>query len=93
MARRSATRPGTVIDRASNAVWGMQFVWPVKADYRIVYVADDYSTTIIGREKRDYAWIMAQAGAPRGGIPPPRRHARRAGYDISKLRKVPQRWN
>jgi len=88
------TPKGTVIDRASNAVWGMQFVWPLKADYRIVYVADDYSTTIIGREKRDYAWIMARKPAL-----PEAEYRRLAGmlaeqgYDISKLRKVPQQWN
>ena len=27
----------------SNALWGMRFVWPIKADYRIVYLDDDYS--------------------------------------------------
>ena len=32
---------GFVVDRESNAVWGMQFIWPIKADYRIVYVAPD----------------------------------------------------
>jgi apolipoprotein D and lipocalin family protein len=28
---------GFVKDRQSNALWGMQFIWPIKADYRIVY--------------------------------------------------------
>ena len=45
-------------DRPSNAVWGMQFIWPFKAEYRIIYLSDDYAQTIIGRTKRDYAWIM-----------------------------------
>jgi apolipoprotein D and lipocalin family protein len=88
------TPTGFVRDRRSNAVWGMQFVWPIKADYRIVYVAEDYSTTIIGREKRDYAWIMARKPAI------PEAQYRRLvgilaeqGYDISRVRKVPQRWN
>ena len=86
---RGFVRPGT-----NNAVWGMQFVWPIKADYRIVYVADDYSTTIIGREKRDYAWIMARK--PAIAEAEYRRLAgmlAEQGYDISRLRKVPQRWN
>src|SRR5690606_8585824 len=51
---------GFVVDRESNAVWGMQFVWPIKADYRIVHLNDDYTQTIIGREARDYVWIMAR---------------------------------
>ena len=32
---RLYTPRGFVVDRTSNAVWGMQFVWPIKADYRI----------------------------------------------------------
>ena len=50
---------GFIEDRPSNAVWGMQFIWPFKAEYRIIYLSDDYAQTIIGRMKRDYAWIMA----------------------------------
>jgi apolipoprotein D and lipocalin family protein len=91
--RKVFTPTGFVIDRGSNAVWGMRFIWPIKADYRIVYVDDDYRHTIIGRVKRDYVWIMARTPE----IPP--RDMRRLvaiigdqGYDVSKLRPVPQRW-
>ena len=45
---------------SGNAVWGMQFVWPIKAEYRIVYIDPDYQFTIIGRTKRDYVWLMAR---------------------------------
>ena len=41
---------GYVLDTQTNAVWGMQFIWPIKADYRITYLNDDYSQTIISRE-------------------------------------------
>ena len=51
---------GFVRDAQSNAVWGMQFIWPVKADFRIVFVDDDYRHTVIGRQKRDFLWIMAR---------------------------------
>ena len=51
---------GFVMDEATNAIWGMQFVWPIKADYRIVYLDDNYQQTIIGRNSRDYVWIMAR---------------------------------
>jgi len=87
------TPRGFVLDRDSNAVWGMQFVWPIKADYRIVYLAPDYSRTVIGREARDYVWIMARSPT----IPEAEYQAlvgllRAQGYDVSLLRKVPQRW-
>ncbi len=51
---------GFVKDKLTNAIWGMQFVWPIKADYRIVYLDDNYQQTIIGRNSRDYVWIMAR---------------------------------
>ena len=38
----------------------MQFIWPIKADYRIVYLDEQYQYTIIGRNQRDYVWIMAR---------------------------------
>jgi apolipoprotein D and lipocalin family protein len=91
--RRTYTPTGFILDSTSNAVWGMRFIWPIKADYRIVYVDADYQQTIIGREKRDYVWIMARAPQ----IPAQDMQAlvsiiAAEGYDTSKLRRVPQHW-
>ena len=91
---RKEMRPvGYVGDDGSNAVWGMQFIWPIKADYRVVYLDPAYSMTIIGRQKRDFVWIMA-----REPVIPESDYAKLVsvvndlGYDVSKLRKVPQKW-
>jgi apolipoprotein D and lipocalin family protein len=84
---------GYIVDTTSNATWGMQFIWPIKADYRVVYLDDKYSQTIIGRSKRDYVWVMARTPSITeteyqqlvqviAGL----------GYDTDKLRKVPQKW-
>ncbi len=81
-----------VKDARSNAVWEVQFVWPLRAEYRVMYLAPDYSVTIIGRMRRDYVWIMARS--PRIADSEYDRLVRRvadAGYDVSKLRKVRQR--
>jgi apolipoprotein D and lipocalin family protein len=84
---------GFVRDTVSNAEWGMQFIWPIKADYRIVYVDDDYSQTIIGRNKRDYAWIMARTPTiSREDFFQRVKLLREQGYDTDKLKVVPQRW-
>ena len=83
---------GFVRDAQSNAVWGMQFVWPFKAEYRIIYLNDDYSVTVIGRTKRDYVWIMAREPAITA-----EEYTRitdflkEQGYEIDKLQKVPQK--
>lgn len=84
---------GFVRDTTSNAVWGMRFIWPIKADYRIVHVSPDYQRTIIGREKRDNVWIMARtpqiSDADYADL---RARVAREGYDPEKLELVPQRW-
>ena len=85
------TPRGFVLDRDSNAVWGMQFVWPIKADYRIAYVSDDYGQTVIARTSRDYVWIMARTPQiPDAEYDNLVRELGRTGHDLSKLRKVPQ---
>lgn len=84
---------GFVGDDGSNAIWGMQFFWPVKADYRIVHLASDYSLTIVGRKKRDFVWIMARTPEiPDADYEAALGRARELGYDTSRIRKVPQRW-
>jgi len=84
---------GFVEDTETNALWGMQFIWPFKGDYRIIYLTDDYSVTVIGRNKRDYVWLMARSPALSDAQ---YREALQliadAGYDISNVQRVPQKW-
>jgi apolipoprotein D and lipocalin family protein len=83
---------GFVLD-SSNALWGMQFLWPFKAEYRISYLDHDYSTVIIARTARDYVWIMSRASklseAEYAALV---QRVADLGYDVAKLRKVPQQW-
>jgi apolipoprotein D and lipocalin family protein len=85
------TPRGFIQDKTSNAVWGMQFIWPFKAEYRIIFLSEDYSTTVIGRAKRDYVWIMARkpaiSDADYSAI---LNFLQDQGYDIEKVQKVPQ---
>ena len=59
-AERELKATGYIQPDSNNAVWGMQFIWPIKADDRVVSLDPDYQTTIIGRKKRDYLWIMSR---------------------------------
>jgi apolipoprotein D and lipocalin family protein len=84
---------GFVLDQTSNAVWGMRFIWPFKADFRIVYLNADYTQTIIGREARDYVWIMARTPSiPDADYDRLLELLRHEGYDVTQINKVPQRW-
>ena len=87
------TPTGFVREGTGNAVWGMQFVWPIKAEYVIADLDPEYRWTLIGRSKRDYLWIMARTPT----LPPADydalvAKAQALGYDTSQLRKVPQQW-
>lgn len=91
---RKVYRPkGFIKNRQTNAEWGMQFIWPFKADYRIVYVDSVYSQTIIGRNARDYVWIMArEPEISEKDYQQLVSIVEQQGYDISKLQRVPQKW-
>ena len=91
--KRYALR-GFVLEQGSNAVWGMQFVWPLKADFRIIHLSPDYSHTVIGREKRDYVWIMARTPSmPSEDYERILRQLAAQGYDVARIGRVPQRWD
>lgn len=82
---------GFVRPESGNALWGMQFIWPIKAEYRIAYLDESYQTTIIARNARDYVWLMARTPQ----ISDAEYNKLTAlikdwGYDMSKLIKVPQ---
>lgn len=91
--RKTYHPTGFVIDTQSNALWGMQFIWPIKAEYRIVFVDDDYQHTIIGRSKRDYVWVMARTPQiPQQDMQQLTTIIAAQGYDTAKLRNIPQQW-
>lgn len=84
---------GYVVPGTGNARWGMQFIWPFKGDFRIIWLEPDYSITVIGREKRDYVWIMARkpqiADEKLDEI---LGYLNGVGYETSKVQRVPHRW-
>jgi len=84
---------GFVREEGNGALWGMQFVWPIKAEYRIVALSDDYAVTIVGRNKRDYVWLMSRTpDMSDADYARWRERIAAMGYDVNELRRVPQRW-
>ena len=87
---KTMTATGFVSDK-NPAIWKMRFLWPFKADFRVLYVSPDYRTTIVGRQKRDYLWIMARSPQLDASV---YQHlldtAKDRGYSLEKLQKVPQ---
>jgi apolipoprotein D and lipocalin family protein len=86
-------KPRGFVSAESPAIWGMQFVWPIKAEYRIVHLNTDYSLTVVARSARDYAWLMGRK--PELAEADYERFVallRDFGYDVAEIQKVPQRW-
>ena len=91
--RREYKPTGFVLTDGSNANWDMQFLWPFKAEYKIVYLDEQYQQTIIGRSKRDYIWIMARKPIlPEAEYQKLLNVATKLGYDTSLIERVPQKW-
>ncbi|MCX7099217.1 MAG: lipocalin family protein [Methylococcales bacterium] len=85
---------GFVVDNTGNAIWGMQFIWPIKAEYIIAYLDKDYSSTIVARNARDYVWIMARTPfISDSRYQELTKTVADLGYDVSKLRKIPHQPN
>lgn len=85
---------GFVMPNTGNAIWGMQFIWPIKADFRIAFLDEDYQRTVIARNARDYVWLMARTPQlSEADYQEMVDFAASIGYDIGKIVRVPQRWN
>ncbi len=84
---------GFVRDPVHKSTWGMRFVWPFKAEFLVTYLNTDYTQTVVGRNKRDNVWIMARTPEiPAADYDRLVAELAAQGYDVAKLRKVPQRW-
>ncbi|MHC4091952.1 MAG: lipocalin family protein [Planctomycetota bacterium] len=87
------TPKGWVYDRETNAEWRMQFLWPFKAAYLIVYIDDSYQETIIGVPSRKYVWIMTRdPNVSEAEYQELLNRVAAAGYDTERVQRVPQQW-
>ncbi len=91
--RKIVHSTGFVDTHKGNAVWGVQFIWPFRAQYIVAYLGPRYQSTIIARDARDYAWIMARTPTvPASEYQQLVGRLRALGYSLKHLRKEPQRW-
>ena len=86
--------PTGFVSEQDNSLWGMQFIWPFKAEFIIAYLSDDYQHTIIARNARDYLWIMARTPSiDASSYQQLVSFSAEMGYDTGLIEKVPQRWD
>ena len=88
-----------VVEKNSNAKFFVQFVFdsialPIPeflANYWIIDLPEDYSTSMIGHPNRDYLWFLSRTQS----LPQSDRHrlclkAKSLGFDITKLNSTQQ---
>jgi apolipoprotein D and lipocalin family protein len=87
------TPKGWVHDEATNSEWRMQFLWPFKSAYLIVYLDEHYQKTIIGVPDRNNVWIMSRdPDLSDADYQELLDYGASVGYDVDKVQRVPQRW-
>jgi apolipoprotein D and lipocalin family protein len=91
--KKRMTPKGWVHDEDTNAEWRMQFLWPFKAAYLIVYLDEDYQNTIVGVPDRKFVWIMSRdPNLSDANYQQMLDHAAGLGYDVGRVQRVPQQW-
>ena len=86
--------PTGFVRSENNAEWGMQFIWPIKAEFLVIWLDEDYTQTVIGRSKRDYVWIMAREPEMADeDLQEIIAFLDEQGYDTSEIQMVPQEWD
>ncbi len=86
--------PTGFVSDEDNALWGMQFIWPFKAEFIIAHVDENYQNTIIARSARDYLWIMARTPqVDEATFDHLIQLSIDMGYPANKIQRVPQQWN
>jgi apolipoprotein D and lipocalin family protein len=82
---------GFVTKDTGNAVWGVQVFWPIKAQYIVAWLSSDYSQVIVGRDARDYTWVMARTPTvSQADYDALMEKVKALGYPMDHMRKVPQ---
>ncbi len=90
---KTHTPNARVEPNSGNARWGMQFLWPFRAEYVIADLDADYRNTIIARSKRDYVWLMSRTPEMSDELFASYREKIAAlGYDTAKFLRQPQQW-
>lgn len=75
----------------TNAEWEISYTWPIRTNFRILYLSDNYDLVLMGDERRNSIRLMArEQSIPDHRFSDMMIQAQNLGYDISRIRKVPQ---
>ena len=81
------------IESENNARWKVQPFWPLKFDYLVIGLAQDYRWTVIGVPNQKYLWIMSKDPAfTKQETEQVVEMVKKSGYDTSDIVFVPHKY-
>lgn len=80
-----------VHNRETFAEWRIQFFWPFRFPYLVIFLDPDYQLTAVGTDDRDYLWIMARTPqVPADRYAEVLQRVAELGFDTNRIVQVPQ---
>ena len=90
---KSYPQKGYIHNKKTNAHWKVSPFWPLKLDYLIVDLAEDYSWVAVGVPSQKYLWIMAREyEVDKDLIPMIQNRLVKKDYDAQNLTFVPHKY-
>jgi apolipoprotein D and lipocalin family protein len=90
---KSIPQKGWVENKVTNSHWKISPLWPIKLNYLIIDLAEDYSWTVIGVPSQKWVWIMAKDWKmEENQFNTIISRIKKMGYSAKDIIKVPQKW-
>ena len=86
---KSMPQKGWVKDTTTNSTWSVQPWWPLKFDYLIIGLGENYEWTAIGVPDQDYLWIMtSEPDFPKEKVQEILEGLKKSGYSVKDIQYV-----
>ena len=87
--KETIPQKGWVVNKESKAHWKVSPMWPIRFNYLVLAVADDYSWTAVGVPDQKYLWIMARDWKnPEASVEKAVKALEKIGYDTTIATKI-----
>ena len=88
--KKEVQQSGEVYNEKTNAHWKVSPLWPLKFDFLVIALADDYSWTAVGVPSGKYLWVMSRDyEISREQVDHMLEKVKAAGYPIHNIEYVP----
>ena len=82
-----ATGRAWAVAGTGNAQLKVSFFWPLRSDYWVIGLADDYRWAVVGNPDRKYLWVLSRTPVlPADELDKALQAATRQGFDLAQLK-------